>query len=69
MGVILILGLILFVLWVIAVWYRVNESFKDEFMDIFEDEEEEAHGNGEDGEAENDDEQADDVGVEMGDVV
>ena len=56
MGVILIIGLVIFVLWVIAVWYRVNESFKDDFMEIFEDEEEEAHGNGEEGETEKDDE-------------
>lgn len=41
MGVLIGVALGVFIAWIVAVWYRISDSFKDDFMEIFEDDDEE----------------------------
>lgn len=41
MGVLIGVCFGVFLAWIVAVWYRISDSFKDDFMEIFEDEDDE----------------------------
>lgn len=49
MGVLIGVALGIFIAWIVAVWYRISDSFKDDFMEIFEDEDDERMEECEDG--------------------
>ncbi len=49
MGVLIGVCFGVFLAWIVAVWYRISDSFKDDFMEIFEDEDDERMEECEDG--------------------
>lgn len=49
MGVLIVVALGIFIAFIVAVWYRISDSFKDDFMEIFEDEDDERMEECEDG--------------------
>ena len=42
MGVLIGVCFGVFLAWIVAVWYRISDSFKDDFMEMFEDEDDES---------------------------
>lgn len=54
MGVLIGVCFGVFLAWIVAVWYRISDSFKDDFMEMFEDEDDERKEEFDDGGEEED---------------
>lgn len=52
MGVLIGVCFGVFLAWIVAVWYRISDSFKDDFMEIFDEDDERKEDCDDGGEAE-----------------